>query len=123
MPLENARPYAQHNVFLAILVDSGLIGLSMLIVMLVTISSMAWNLARNQGHSVAIRCGGLLWLGTFAAYFCNGMFQDVTIIPMVNMFLFFFAGICVSLCERGVETRRVERPRHVGGFSPVSLAQ
>ncbi len=123
MPLENARPYAQHNVFLAILVDSGLIGLSMLIVMLVTISGMAWNLARNQGHSVAIRCGGLIWLGTFAAYFCNGMFQDVTIIPMVNMYLFFVAGIAVSLYERGVETRRVEQPRHVGSFSPVSLAQ
>lgn len=123
MPLENARPYAQHNVFLAILVDSGLIGLSMFIVMLVTITSMAWSLARDEGRSVAIRCGGLVWLGTFAAYFCNGMFQDVTIIPMVNMFLFFAAGVAVSLYERGVETRRVERPMPMESFSGASLAQ
>ncbi|TWU26208.1 O-Antigen ligase [Novipirellula galeiformis] len=123
MPLEDARPYAQHNVFLAILVDSGLIGLSMLIGVLVIVSSMAWNLARNQGHSVAIRNGGLIWLGTFAAYFCNGMFQDVTIIPMVNMYLFFAAGIVVTLYERGVETRRVEQPQLRPQVHAVSLAQ
>ncbi|GAA5508682.1 O-antigen ligase family protein [Novipirellula caenicola] len=122
MPLEDARPYAQHNVFLAMLVDSGLIGLSMLSVMLISITSMAWNLARNEGHSVAIRCGGLLWLGVFAAYFCNGMFQDVTIIPMVNMFLFFAAGLAVTLYERGVVTRRVERPMPLDNFSVVSVA-
>ncbi|EMI17143.1 O-antigen ligase-related protein [Rhodopirellula maiorica SM1] len=122
MPLKDARPYAQHNVFLAMLVDAGLIGLSMLVVMLLTITSMAWNLARDEGHSVAIRCGGLVWLGVFAAYFCNGMFQDVTIIPMVNMFLFFAAGLAVSLYDRGVETVRVERPGRIEPFSAVSMA-
>ncbi len=109
IPLENARPYAQHNVFLAILVDAGLIGLMLFVGFLIMVSASAWQLARDVGRSVLARNTGLIWLGTFAAYFFNGMFQDTTIIPMVNMFLFFTAGLAVAVAKQGLETNRVEQ--------------
>ncbi|MFG0262491.1 MAG: O-antigen ligase family protein [Novipirellula sp. JB048] len=123
LPLEDARPYTQHNVLLALLVESGLIGLSLWVGVLLIISSMAWHLARNPDRSVALRGGGMLWLGTVAAYLCNGMFQDVTIIPMVNMYLFFAAGIAVTLYDRGVETRRVEAARPSATLAHLPIPQ
>ena len=48
-------------------------------------------------------------IGAITAYACNGMFHDVMVIPMVHMFLFFLAGITVTLAQRGVETAVVRR--------------
>ena len=31
-----------------------------------------------------------------ANYFMNGMFQDMTLIPMIHMLLFFMAGLTVN---------------------------
>ncbi|TWT83348.1 O-Antigen ligase [Planctomycetes bacterium CA13] len=115
MPLDQARPYAQHNVFLSILVETGLIGLSMFVAFVVSICAIGWELTRNIRHSIAIRSGGLLWLGSFVAYLCNGMFQDASIIPMANMFLFFLAGLTLTLHQRGFATKREIQP-------PVTIA-
>ena len=43
-----------------------------------------------------VRQAGLLFLVLLCAYLANGMFQDVTIVPMVHMTLFFFAGLTVG---------------------------
>ncbi|TWU33369.1 O-antigen ligase family protein [Novipirellula artificiosorum] len=124
MPLNQARPYAQHNVFLSILVDSGLMGLTIFVSILITISSLGWQLARNTSLSIAVRNGGLLWLGGFAAYFCNGMFQDASIIPMANMFLFFLAGIAMTLHQRGLaKTPTLSPPVAIAGTGlPAALS-
>ena len=39
----------------------------------------------------------LLFLAFFANYFVNGMFHDVTLIPMINMVLYFLAGAVVAI--------------------------
>ena len=93
LPLEQARPYMQHNAFLSILVDTGLIGLSLFTGVLFLMASYALQLARNVAQDEIVQRAGLVWCGGLAAYFCNGMFHDVTIIPMVNMFTFFGAGM------------------------------
>ena len=41
-------------------------------------------------------------LGALTAYFCNAMFQDAMIIPMVHMFLFFLAGVGVTVYQKGL---------------------
>ena len=40
---------------------------------------------------------GLLFLAFLGAYLPNGMFQDVSIIPMVNVLLLFFGGTIIGL--------------------------
>lgn len=102
LPLEQARTYAQHNVFLSILVDTGLVGFSMFIAWLMMLCGVGWQLARQTQQKPEARWIGLLILGTMLAYFCNGMFQDVMIIPMVHMFLFFIAGVAVTVYQSGL---------------------
>ncbi|MEM9825401.1 MAG: hypothetical protein AAF958_02370 [Planctomycetota bacterium] len=63
MPLEEARPYMQHNVLL-----------SLLVVMLI-----AWRISRSRDADPDSRDFASLVLATLAAYFINGSFQDVTI--------------------------------------------
>jgi O-antigen ligase len=102
MPLEQARTYAQHNVFLSLLVDTGLIGFSLFSTWLLMLGGIGWQLARDLQGRPESRWIGLLMLGTLIAYFCNGMFQDVMIIPMVHMFLFFLAGVTVTAFHKGL---------------------
>jgi O-antigen ligase len=102
LPLEQARSYAQHNVFLSILVDTGLVGLSMIVAWLMMLWAIGWRLARDPVGQPEMRALGMLLLGVLTAYVCGGMFQDVMIIPMVHMFLFFVAGLGVSVYQRGL---------------------
>jgi O-antigen ligase len=102
LPLGEARTFAQHNVFLSVLVDTGLIGVSMLIAWLAMLVGVGWRLARQRESSTEVRWVGLMLLGALTAYFCNGTFQDATIIPMVHMFLFFLAGVGVTVYQRGL---------------------
>jgi hypothetical protein len=57
----------------------------------------AYRLWRQTEIPLYFRQVGLLFLTLFAAYFGNGMFQDVTIVPMVHMTLFFFAGLTMGV--------------------------
>lgn len=119
MPLDQARPYMQHNVLLSILVDAGLVGLVTFVVVLVFWTSRGWQLARRADASPEARGLGVLMLVTMVAYLCNGMFQDVSVIPMVHMFLFFIAGLTVAAAQReckNAQTRTsiVYRPSSIG---------
>ncbi len=100
LPLEQARPYVQHNVVISLAVDSGLIGIGLLGSCLIVWVSFAWQLARSSSKDWHRQTIGLAMLGYVAAYFVNGMFQDVSIIPMVNMLLLSFAGLTVNLASR-----------------------
>lgn len=102
LPLDQARSYAQHNVLLSILVDAGLIGFAMFTAWLTMMAGIGWRLARQRESCTETRWIGLILLGTLMAYFCNGMFQDATIIPMVHMFLFFLAGVGVTVYQSGL---------------------
>jgi O-antigen ligase len=102
LPLEQARPYVQHNVLLSVLVDTGLIGLSLFGGWLLTLSGIGWGLARQRSAHRETCELGMLLLGAIMAYLCNGMFHDVMIIPMVHMFLFFIAGVAVTVHQRGL---------------------
>lgn len=102
LPLGQARTYAQHNVLLSILVDTGLVGLTMFAAWLAMLVGIGWRMAREWSSDVEKRWVGLLILGVIVAYLGNGMFQDVMIIPMVHMFLFFVAGVGVTVYQRGL---------------------
>ena len=101
MDLEIVRGYYQHNTFLASLVDTGLIGLFLMVSMLLSLAGLAWRLARERVNTVLARQVGLLTMSALIVYAFNGMFHDMTIIPMVQMFLFVIAGVTVTIHQRG----------------------
>lgn len=112
MPLEMARPYSHHNAFLAFLVDSGLIGLGLYLGFISMTAIYGWQLAHNGGLPLEARQLGLFSLATLAAYFPNAMFHNMTIIPMVQIFLMTSGGLVVTVYQRGLsDAKQGERRR------------
>ncbi len=97
LPLEKARPYVQHNVLLAMLTETGLLGMGLFVALLASWTRTAWRLWRTQTAPAWVRQMGLLFLALMCVYLTNGMFHDVSIIPMVHMLLFFLAGAIMGL--------------------------
>jgi O-antigen ligase len=117
LPLEKARPYVQHNVFLALVVDTGLVGMGLFVAMLVLWMRMAWRLWCTRAAPPAARQFGLLFLAFVGVWFPNAMFQDVLMIPMANMLLVFLAGLVVNLAAVARATE------HDAGKVPVTALQ
>lgn len=92
LPLEKVRPYVQHNMFLALLVENGLIALIPFCSLLFCWSRWSWQLWKSPHLQIEFRQLGLVSLGLLSAYIVNGLFHDVLIFPMINAFVFFIAG-------------------------------
>jgi len=97
MPLETTRGYFQHNVLLSIAVQNGFVGLLMFMGLLGVWLSAAWRLAKNSDVDRLWRHMGLVVVASISGYLVGGMFQDVTVMPMINMYLFFVAGLAVTM--------------------------
>ncbi len=97
VPLDQARPYMQHNVVLSLLVDSGLVGGMLMGACLLVWLSFGWQLARSDARERHKRTMGMMILSSIVAYLVNGMFQDISIIEMSNMLLMAIAGLTVNL--------------------------
>lgn len=97
LPLDMVRPYVQHNVFLALLTETGAVGLGLWLMTLGLWVRNGWRLWASKRAPLWARQHGLLLLALIVAYTINGMFHDVGIITMVNMLLFFVAGVSQGL--------------------------
>ena len=97
LPLEKAEPYIQHNVLLNFLVELGLIGAGLFTIVLALWLRDAWHLWSLRAGPQWMRQSALLFLAFFVNYFVNGMFHDVTLMPMINMVLYFLAGMVVAI--------------------------
>ena len=100
LELEKARPYLQHNVFLALLAETGLVGMSLFIALLAAWCLDAWRLWRLPAAPAWARQQALLFLALTGSYLANAMFHDMSIIPMVNMALFYLAGLTSGLSRQ-----------------------
>jgi O-antigen ligase len=117
LPLERARAYIQHNVFLSLLTETGLIGMSLWIALLAIWSRDAWRAWRRLDAPPGRRQIGLVFLAMILAYVCNGMFHEVSRIPVVNMLLLFMAGLVVGL-PHGVQLAKT--PHKAAEIATVS---
>jgi len=97
LPLEKARPFHQHNVFLALLTETGLVGMGLFAALLMLWARDAWRLWKSPNAPSWARHQALLFLTLLGVYFPNAMFHDVSLIPMFNMLLFFLAGVTAGL--------------------------
>jgi len=117
-PLEQVRPYELHNVFLAILVETGIVGLLPLVLLLWFWTRDAIHLwlisevpaASNRLSAVwSTRPLALLFFFAVTGYVINGMFHEISGIPGVNLVLFFLAGITQAALWNGVESSPGQR--------------
>jgi hypothetical protein len=95
-PLDRIRPYHQHNVVLSLMAETGLLGTLPFLVLLFCWSRLAWRLYNNSARRREFRQIGLVYLACLISYLTSGMFQDVALIPMTNLLLFFLAGLTTS---------------------------
>jgi O-antigen ligase len=94
---EKTRAYAQHNVFLSLLVETGLLGMGLFVALLACWTHSACRLWRAASAPTWARQMALLYLAFMTAYLAGAMFHDLSAIPMVNMFLFFLGGAIMGL--------------------------
>jgi O-antigen ligase len=92
-PLKLTRTLMQHNVFLAYLVDMGIVGLGVLLLLLTVFACVSWLVWCNQDLDLWARQFALANLVLLATYCINGMFHDVSIIPMQHALMFFWMGV------------------------------
>lgn len=100
LPLERARLYTQHNVFLSLLTETGLVGMGLFAAVLLLWSIQGYRLWSDGARPVWARRQGLILIAMLVAYTANGMFQDTSQIMMVHTYLFFIAG-CTMNCALG----------------------
>ena len=96
-PLEKARPYVQHNLFLSLLVETGLLGAGLIVLVLGFWLRDAWRLWRTEQAPLWARQGALMFTAAWINYVINGLFHEVSLIPMVNAAMFLGAGINAGL--------------------------
>jgi len=106
LPLIKARPFVQHNAFLALLTETGLIGAGLFSIMLLAWTWQAFTLWHADGLPLWEHQLGLMFLAAIGIYLPNAMFHDVSLVAMVNMFMFFLGGSAVGLAlkERAAGT-------------------
>jgi len=92
-PLSMTKGYMQHNIFLAYFTETGFMGLSALLLMMTLFLRAAWSVWRDIRLTFWKRQFGLVLIAMLANHCINGMFHDVSIIPMENMLMFFLAAL------------------------------
>jgi O-antigen ligase len=95
--LEKGRGYIPHNVILSLLTETGLFGLGIFLTIVFLWGHDAWRMWHTKTAPFEVRQQGLLMLSVLGTYFLNGMFHEVSAVPMANMSLFFLAGITAGL--------------------------
>jgi O-antigen ligase len=96
MRLEEARPYGPHNQFLALLTETGLLGVGLYLAVLGGWAVGAWRLWRSAAPDWARR-QGLVTLAALGAYVASAMFHDMSFSATTHMLLFFLAGSSEAL--------------------------
>ena len=95
--LESLRELDHHNTFLSILTETGLIGLSLFVGVLIAWWRVGWQLFRNTQADSWIRAHGLFTLATLIAYLTSAMFHDLTLSPSEQWLLCLTTGVAVGL--------------------------
>ncbi len=117
LPLEKARPFVQHNAFLALLTETGLLGLGLFLAFFAWWTVDAWHLWHTAAAPPWIRQMGLLFLASVGVYVPNAMFHDVSIVAMVHMLLFYIGGTVVGLSLAHGAVAPARDPQHTWTFS------
>ncbi len=103
------KNYIQHNIVLSFLTETGLVGVFFLLCLLGTFAFVGWTVWFDPLSSLEARQTGILLFVLVMVFFVSGMVQDVALVPMANMLLFFWAGLASNLYSRSMGTVRSKR--------------
>ena len=112
MPLHRVRPYVQHNVIFALLTEVGMLGTVPFLFLLGAWTRNALRLWTDHSVEFTMRAVSLVFLAYLVNYLINGMFHDVALIQMMNLGLFFLAGLMMSVCQSTRVTQAEELPTY-----------
>jgi O-antigen ligase len=115
--LEIIRPLSHHNTYLSLLVELGLLGFTLYMLLLVSWARAAWRLYRGDRRPVWVQAHGALTLCALATYAVQMMFHDVSYTSIDNSLIFLLGGITVGLTYSGSDSRRSDGGR-AGGIRP-----
>ncbi|MGE0760406.1 MAG: O-antigen ligase family protein [Pirellulaceae bacterium] len=106
MPIEVARKYVQHNVLLAVLTETGIVGITWYVLLWAGWLYRAWRLWRSDERPWPARQHGLLFVAFFVAWAINGMFHDTSLMMNANLLVCLLAGMSQGLGARQPATIR-----------------
>jgi len=95
--LEAIRTDIHHNLFLSMLVDAGIIGLSAFLIMLIVWWQVSWSTARSRSLPRWVRDQGAITAALLLVYLCQAFFHETSYMPEANPLLFFMLGMTVNL--------------------------
>jgi O-antigen ligase len=97
LELESLRPLDHHNTFLSILTETGIIGLTLFVALLMAWGRTAWQLISDKQSPEWVRNQGLFSLAVLITYLCNALFHDLTLSPNEQWILCLVTGFSVGL--------------------------
>ena len=100
LELESLRNLDHHNTFLSVLVETGLVGITLFVALLATWSWSAWQIYRDAEREPWERLHGLFNLAVIINYLSSALFHDLTLSPSEHWPLFLTAGVSAALLSR-----------------------
>jgi O-antigen ligase len=97
LQLGRARDFVPHNVFLAIVTETGLIGLVAFLGLLGAWTRNCFRQLTRPRLGPNARRQALVGLAVIGCYTINGLFHDISVIAMCNMLLFATAGFSAGI--------------------------
>lgn len=100
LELESLRNLDHHNTLLSILVETGIVGVTLFVGLIAAWFRMAWQLYRADDLPAWERSQGLFQLAVLINYVSSALFHDLTLLPTEHWPLFLTAGVSSALLAR-----------------------
>jgi O-antigen ligase len=97
LDLESIRGYVHHNTLLCLLVETGLVGATIFLALLIGWARAAWQLYRSPLAPEWVKTQAILLLAALATHMCQLLSRDVSYTALENMLVFFLAGVTMGL--------------------------
>jgi len=100
LDLKDIRHMSQHNLFLSLLTETGVVGLSLFLTVLWCWVCMGWQVWCDPRAPDWVRMAGALLLATVVIYVCQWLFNELSFAPTDHGLLFLVAGITAGVRSR-----------------------
>ena len=104
LELESLRNLDHHNTLLSIMVETGLVGITLFLALLAAWTRSAWHLYAAVDLPLWERSQGLFQLAVLINYMSSALFHDLTLLPTEHWPLFLTAGVSATLLARRAES-------------------